>query len=54
MSKTADNRRKDIAAWTAIGIGLVLGILLKKVRYGFLFGIIIGATIVYLFTRKRN
>jgi hypothetical protein len=54
MASKADNRRKDIAAWTAIGLGIVLGILLKRVRYGFLLGLLLGALIVYLYTRKRR
>jgi uncharacterized membrane-anchored protein YhcB (DUF1043 family) len=44
----------DIAAWSAIIIGLVLGFLLKRVKFGFIFGLALGVVIVYLWSRKKN
>jgi hypothetical protein len=44
----------DIAAWSAIALGLVLGFLLKRVRFGFIFGLILGVVIVFLWSRKRR
>jgi membrane associated rhomboid family serine protease len=44
----------DIAAWVAIALGLVLGFLLKRVKFGFIFGLILGVVIVFLWSRKRR
>lgn len=50
-----EQTRANIAAWTAIILGLVLGMLLKRVRFGFIFGIILGFVAVYmLWGRKKK
>ncbi len=49
-------RRGEMAFLFAIVLGLVLGILIKKVRLGILLGVIIGGAIVFMGwvrTRKR-
>lgn len=46
--------RSDTAAWIAIGLGLVLGFLLKRVRFGFLFGLALGFAAVYMLWRKKK
>jgi hypothetical protein len=52
---SSSQSRKDIAAWTAIILGVVLGILLRRVRFGFLFGLILGAVAVFfLWNRKKK
>lgn len=44
----------DIAAWSAIILGLVLGFALKRVKFGFIFGLVLGIIIVYLWSRKKK
>jgi uncharacterized membrane protein YfcA len=51
---SSKNSRTDIAAWVAIIIGLVLGFLLKRVRFGFIFGLALGFVAVYMLFRKRK
>jgi LPXTG-motif cell wall-anchored protein len=46
--------RTDIAAWTAIAIGLIIGLFLKRVRYGLIIGLVLGMVAVFLFWRKRK
>jgi hypothetical protein len=41
-------RRGEMAFIVAILLGLVLGVLIKKVRLGILLGLILGGTIVFL------
>ncbi len=41
-------------AWIAIVVGLLIGFLLKRVRFGFIFGLALGIGLVYLASRKRN
>jgi hypothetical protein len=41
-------RRGEMAFLFAIAIGLVLGVLIKRVRLGILLGIVIGFVIVFL------
>jgi hypothetical protein len=47
-------RRGETAFIFAIIIGLVLGILIKRVRLGILLGIVIGGTIVFLGWTRAN
>jgi hypothetical protein len=54
MDKKNKNTRTDIASWTAIVIALVLGFLLKRVKFGFIFGLVLGIGIVYMWSRKRR
>ncbi|MBL7729204.1 MAG: hypothetical protein JNM68_16030 [Dinghuibacter sp.] len=51
---STNRTRTDIAAWTAIAIGLVLGMLLKRVRWGFIIGLAIGFIAVFLLWRKKK
>jgi hypothetical protein len=53
MSQSS-SRRRDIAAWTAIGLGLILGLLLRRVRFGFLIGLALGAVAVFLLARRKK
>lgn len=46
--KKPDARRGDMAFIIAIILGLVVGVLIKKVRLGILLGLIIGGAIVAL------
>ena len=41
-------RRGDMAFTLAIILGLVLGILIKRVRLGIILGLILGSAIVFL------
>lgn len=41
-------RRGEMAFIFAIILGLVLGILIKRVRIGILFGVVLGSAIVFL------
>jgi len=45
--KKPDIRRGEIAFIFAIIIGLVIGILVKKVRLGLLIGLVLGSLIVF-------
>lgn len=49
-----ERMRANIAAWSAIILGLVLGMLLKRVRFGFIFGIVLGFVAVYLLWGRRK
>ena len=46
--KSKGIRRGEMAFMVAIVIGLVLGILIKRVRLGLLLGLIVGGMIVFL------
>jgi len=46
-NKKPDTRRGEIAFIFAIVIGLVIGILIKKVRIGLLIGLVLGSLIVF-------
>ena len=46
--KVPDKKRGDMAFIFAIILGLIVGILIKKVRLGILLGLIIGGSIVAL------
>jgi hypothetical protein len=41
-----DTKRGDVAFLFAIVIGLVIGVLIKKVRIGILIGLVLGTAIV--------
>ena len=47
MNKQPSIRRSEMAFIFAIILGLVLGILVKKVRIGLLVGVIVGSMIVF-------
>lgn len=49
-----NTRRGDMAFIFAIIIGLVVGILIKKVRIGILFGLVIGTMIVFTGWLRNN
>jgi hypothetical protein len=46
--KKPDTRRGEMAFIFAIVLGLVLGVLIKRVRLGILLGLVLGGTIVLL------
>jgi hypothetical protein len=46
--KKPDARRGEMAFYVVIVLGLVLGLLIKRVRLGILLGLIIGGAIVAL------
>ena len=46
--KGAGIRRGEMAFIVAIIIGLVLGVLIKRVRLGLLLGVVIGGSIAFL------
>ncbi len=55
--KKPDRSRSEMSFIVAIVIGLVVGILIKKVRIGILIGLVLGTMIVFtgwLNTRKRK
>jgi NhaP-type Na+/H+ or K+/H+ antiporter len=54
MNQKTRNQKIDIASWSAIILGVVLGLLLRRVKFGFLVGLALGIIVVYLFSRKRN
>jgi F0F1-type ATP synthase assembly protein I len=54
MDRKNKNSRVDIAAWTAIIIGLVLGFMLKRVKFGLIIGLVIGIAVVYMWSRRRK
>ena len=45
---TPERRRSDTAFMIAIVLGLIVGILVKRVRLGMILGLVIGSTIVFL------
>ena len=47
QEKKPDSKRSDIGFIVAIIIGLVVGVLIKKVRIGIILGLIIGTAIVF-------
>ena len=49
-----DTKRGDMAFIFAIIIGLVVGILIKKVRVGILLGLVIGTMIVFTGWLRNN
>jgi hypothetical protein len=49
----ADNSRGNIAFVFVILLGLVLGILIKRVHIGLLIGIVLGISAPWLLRRRR-
>lgn len=47
-------RRGEVAFLFAIGIGLLLGFLIKRVRLGIILGLILGGVIVLLGWNRMN
>jgi F0F1-type ATP synthase assembly protein I len=54
VNQKEKNKRIDIASWTAIIVGLIIGILLRKARWGFIIGLLIGIVLVYLWSRQKQ
>jgi F0F1-type ATP synthase assembly protein I len=48
LNKKSQAGRSEAALMIAIVLGLIIGILIKKVRLGIIFGLILGSTIVFL------
>lgn len=46
MNNASKKSRSEVAMWLAIVIGLVLGMLIKRVRLGILLGLVIAGLIV--------
>jgi hypothetical protein len=53
-TKKPSLRRGEVAMIFAIIIGLVLGILIKRVKLGIILGLVIGAAIVFLGWTRVN
>jgi uncharacterized membrane protein (UPF0136 family) len=49
----ANKQRGNITLWMVIIIGFVLGYFLKRVRFGFLFGMVLAVLVVYVARRKK-
>jgi len=47
VNGNAKRSRSEMAMWVAIILGLVLGLLIKRVRLGILLGLVIGGLIVF-------
>jgi F0F1-type ATP synthase assembly protein I len=47
------NKRIDIAAWSAVILGLLIGLLLKRMRWGMVIGIILGFVIISLLRKRK-
>lgn len=48
MDKKSQRSRAEAAMIFAVVLGLILGVLIKRVRLGILLGLIIGGAIVFL------
>ena len=53
-AKKPSLRRGEMAFIFAIILGLVLGILIKRVRLGIILGLVLGAAIVFLGWTRAN
>ncbi len=53
-TKKPSLRRGEVAFIFAIILGLVLGILIKRVRLGIILGLVLGAAIVFLGWTRVN
>jgi F0F1-type ATP synthase assembly protein I len=51
---TAEDRRRNIAAVITIGLGVLIGLFLKKVKFGMVIGLLLGLVAAGLFIRKRK
>jgi Kef-type K+ transport system membrane component KefB len=47
MKKNTKQSRSEVAMWLAIVLGLVLGMLVKRVRLGILLGLFLAGLIVF-------
>ncbi|MEY4892043.1 MAG: hypothetical protein RIQ34_655 [Bacteroidota bacterium] len=47
MNKNTKQSRSEVAMWLAIVLGLVLGMLVKRVRLGILLGLFLAGLIVF-------
>lgn len=47
MNKPSKQSRSEIAMWLAIVLGLVLGMMIKRVRLGILLGLFLAGLIVF-------
>lgn len=47
MDHRSKQSRSELAMWVAIILGLVLGLLIKRVRLGILLGLVLGGAIVF-------
>jgi Kef-type K+ transport system membrane component KefB len=47
MKSTSKKSRIEVSMWLAILLGLLLGILIKRVRIGILLGLILAGLIVF-------
>jgi len=54
QTKKPSLRRGEVAFIFAIILGLVLGILIKRVRLGIILGLVLGAAIVFLGWTRVN
>jgi uncharacterized protein YqgC (DUF456 family) len=46
-------QRSNLTLWVAIILGLVLGFFFKKVRFGFIFGMVLAVAVVYFYRKKK-
>jgi hypothetical protein len=53
-NKQPSTKRGEVAFIFAIILGLVIGILIKKVRLGILLGLVLGGAIVFLGWLRSN
>ncbi len=57
MNKKSQAGRMEVSVMVAIVLGLIIGILIKKVRLGIILGLLIGGAIVFLSwlkTQRKN
>jgi len=47
MNKSTKQSRSEVAMWLAIVLGLILGMLIKRVRLGLLLGLFLAGLIVF-------
>jgi Kef-type K+ transport system membrane component KefB len=47
MNKKTKQSRSEVAMWLAIVLGLILGMLIKRVRLGILLGLFLAGLIVF-------
>lgn len=47
MNKKTKQSRSEVALWLAIVLGLILGMLIKRVRLGILLGLFLAGLIVF-------
>ena len=47
MNNPSKKSRSEVAMWLAIILGLILGLLIKRVRLGILLGLVLAGLIVF-------